>query len=190
MKSHALVIALALFLGFALGPNASAQVAGSLANISLLVQVAPGASTPPFGFIGTPGSGVYLIRAIGPSLAAFGVKNPMSRPVIHIFDSTGSDISASALYGIRFSLPPGEPTWASIFAEVGAFPIDPTSLDAYDFLVPPNPPCTIQVNDLNGNGGAVLIEVYVFPQNAFIPVGPFISVGPILSVLPDPTVTP
>ena len=48
------------------------------------------------GFIiGDVGSGTVIVRALGPSLGSFGVSDPLSDPVLTIYDSNGSAIASN-----------------------------------------------------------------------------------------------
>ena len=166
MKSVSLTLAV-LCVALAVGPISNGQTTGAtIANVSLLVQVAPGASTPPLGFVGNRGNSAFLIRAVGPSLTAFGIQNPMLTPIIHVFDASGKDISLSVLAAVGGDLNGMDP-WPTIYSEVGAFPLG-GGQDAHMILTPPNKPCSITVKDANGMGGTILIEIYALPPGAIL----------------------
>ena len=65
-----------------------------LANISTRINVGTGQNVLIGGFIiqGSQ-SKTLILRAIGPSLAAFGVANPLANPVLELHDSTGAVIA-------------------------------------------------------------------------------------------------
>ena len=65
-----------------------------LANVSGRGFVGTGDNVLISGFIvGDVGSGTVIVRALGPSLASFGVSQPLSDPVLTIYDSKGSAIA-------------------------------------------------------------------------------------------------
>jgi hypothetical protein len=67
-----------------------------LANISTRLQVGTGDEVLIGGFImrGTSPKRI-LLRAVGPSLGAFGITNPLADPVLELHDSTGALISTN-----------------------------------------------------------------------------------------------
>lgn len=69
------------------------SLANRLANISTRGLVAPGEGQLIGGFIITGGPKMVLIRALGPSLTAHGVTNPLSNPQLQLF--AGSTLLAS-----------------------------------------------------------------------------------------------
>ena len=63
-----------------------------LVNISSRATVDP--SNPPIaGFIAQSGWTTLLIRGIGPSLAQFGIQNPISDPTLTLYDANGTQIA-------------------------------------------------------------------------------------------------
>jgi arylsulfate sulfotransferase len=64
-----------------------------LKNMSTRGSVGTGDNVLISGFIiGDVGSGTVVVRALGPSLASYGVGHPLSDPVLTIYDSKGSAI--------------------------------------------------------------------------------------------------
>ncbi len=77
-------------LGGATGPE--------LANISTRGFVNTGSGVMIAGFIaasGTSGSGEFLLRALGPSLGAAGVSDPLANPFLELHDDNGTLIAAN-----------------------------------------------------------------------------------------------
>ncbi len=109
------------------------------------------------GFTVQGGGKPMLIRAAGPSLTAFGVTGAMANPRLALFH--GSSLAAANDDWA------GEPSLASAFATVGAFPFaSPASLDAA-LLRPIDGGHTGQVS--GPAAGNVLVEVYdVAPATA------------------------
>ncbi len=105
------------------------------------------------GFVtrGAPAQTV-LIRAIGPSLAGFGVARPQRAPQLRLF----RDATLVATND-RWHDSPDALAVADAAARMGAFPLDPGSADAALLLTLPPGSYTAQVA---GTEGTVLIEVY------------------------------
>ena len=103
------------------------------------------------GFIvGDVGSGTVIVRALGPSLASFGVSQPLSDPILTIYDSNGSAIAAND-------------NWQD-----GNNAIDvqknrlapPNALESAIVLHLPPGAYTAVVRGANGATGNALVEVY------------------------------
>ncbi len=125
--------------------------ANHLANISTRGFVNTGQGQLIGGFIITGGPKLVLIRALGPSLAAFGVTSALQNPVLKLIGSDGvteirsNDDWQSASNGadiIATSIPPQDPSESSILIrlEPGAY--------------------TAIVTGANNTTGIALIEVY------------------------------
>jgi hypothetical protein len=139
---------------------------GRLGNLSVRASAGEGAQTLAVGFV-VAGSAPkpMLIRAIGPTLADFGVADAALNPrlslqqgatVLRVNDdwSVSSDGSSGAAG-----------TLSAAFSAIGAFPLNPSSKDAA--LVSPLAAgaFTAQV-ELNGPPGLVLAELYdTVPQS-------------------------
>lgn len=117
------------------------------------------------GFTVAAGSGgkKLILRAIGPSLAAFGVANPLSRPVLRIYDSAGRLYEngygyAAVVGGLTY-----ETDLAESLSKAGAFPIPNGTLDITEMR--PFLPGTYTATVTSGDGaaGTVLLEIYEVP---------------------------
>ncbi len=103
-----------------------------------------------------------LVRAVGPTLAAFGVSDALKSPVLSIFqgdrlvasnNAWGGTGSASAAQQI-----------AEAFDRAGAFRYtDEASRDSAVVLSLAPGPYTVQVTSGDGTPGATLLEVYDLP---------------------------
>jgi len=122
-----------------------------LGNVSGRGFVGAGDNVLISGFIvGDVGSATVVVRALGPSLGSFGVSQPLSDPVLTIYDSKGSAIAANdnwqndnnALDVQRNRLAP------------------PNALESAIVLHLPPGAYTAVVRGANGATGNALVEVY------------------------------
>ena len=123
----------------------------SLANISTRGFVSTGDNVLIGGFVGgaSNGTGRVLIRAIGPSLSGSGVANPLSDPVLALFDANGQKIITNDNWGdnqqaaiMATGLAPTKTLESAILANLAS--------GAY----------TAIVSDKNGGTGVALVEVF------------------------------
>jgi hypothetical protein len=133
---------------------------GRLVNLSARNQVGTGDDILIAGFaISGRGSKQVLIRAVGPSLAGFGVSGFLSDPRLAIFSGAGTRLAENDNWGVRI----GTATLATAanFSAVGAFPLNGGSRDAA-LLITLNAGAsyTVQVAGVNNTTGEALIEVY------------------------------
>jgi uncharacterized delta-60 repeat protein len=126
-------------------------------NFSCRSTTSPGAGVLTAGFVVEGGNAKrVLIRAVGPSLASFGVSGVLADPTLTLY-SGGTAIATSG------------PGWSqdavlgSVFADVGAFGLAAGSGDsAMSLLLAPGA-YTAQVASQSGASGVVLVEVYEVP---------------------------
>lgn len=137
-------------------------------NVSLRGRVTPGRGTIA-GFV-IPGtrSREVLIRAVGPSLASFGVADLWADPDFQVYRGAAPVTTNEAHRGDWSAEPPvgsgAEAGYRKIFTEAGAFPLVSGSKDAADVLRLAPGAYTVQCNPPAGDpGGEVLIEVYLLP---------------------------
>jgi len=129
----------------------------NLNNISSRFELT--GSTPQimgFNVEGT-GSKNFLVRAVGPSLKAYGVSKPAAQPLLRFFDSKGKEIVFAHTAMVI--------DWAPIFNSVGAFPLSggEREYNAYTTVAFAPGAYSIQVIDESGQGGTVLLEMYELP---------------------------
>ena len=128
--------------------------AARLVNVSARSQVGTGGDILIAGFaVGGSGLRTLLIRAIGPSLSAFGVTDVLANPKLELY--AGSTLLQS------------NDDWdaavAPAFGRVGAFALAAGSRDAV-LLVTLNPGTyTAQISGVNNTTGVALVEVYEVP---------------------------
>ena len=94
-----------------------------------------------------------LIRAVGPTLGAFGVPSVLADPkleIYHSFTKIGENDNWS-------------PMLATAFSSVGAFPLTQGSKDAAITISLPAGGYTVQVSGVDGGVGEALVEIYELP---------------------------
>ncbi len=144
--------------------------AGHAANFSARLQLAPGSGSQTIGFVVAGKTAAsYLFRAVGPSLAAFGIAQPASVPHFRVFDSSGKQVSFTRV-ALAWD-------WPATFASVGAFPLTGGELPGSAYDVYPIAPgaYTVEVSDDSGKGGTVLFEAY--DGASLIPLGAVVVVS-------------
>jgi hypothetical protein len=131
----------------------SAQ-AGRLTNMSILKRV-DDSLTAGFVIDGDQPKTV-LIRAIGPSLGAFGVADPLPDPKLDVFRGDQRRIADNDDWGD----PSRVATLRSAFTTVGAFDLPTSSRDAAVLVTLAPGAYTARVSLGSGPGGTVLFEAY------------------------------
>lgn len=127
-----------------------------LINLSARTQVGTGGDILIAGFvIGGATPKTLLIRAVGPTLTAFGVPGALADPRLELYAGT-TRIDLNDNWG-------GAAPLAAAFGTVGAFALAPASLDAALLvtLAPGN--YTAQISGVGGATGVALVEVYEVP---------------------------
>jgi hypothetical protein len=124
-----------------------------LVNVSARNRVGTGADILIAGFsVSGAGGKQLLIRAVGPTLAAFGVPGPLADPALSVIDGKGAAVGSNDNWPA---------TLAATFAQVGAFPLTPNSRDAALLVtLPAGNTYTIQVSGVGNATGEALVEVY------------------------------
>jgi hypothetical protein len=147
------------------------EPAGALAFLNLSSRTFLSTSNPQLigGFVIGAASDqavkTVLIRAVGRSLARFGVSSPLATPRLRVFDAAGADVTqalAAAYLGAGA---------ASLTRAVGAFPLSPDTEDVEVYLSLPPGAYTAQIESADGGSGNVLLELYEIPPEALsVPV--------------------
>ncbi|MBL9201053.1 MAG: hypothetical protein JNL39_11130 [Opitutaceae bacterium] len=130
-----------------------------LINVSARTVSGTGADLLIAGFVisGPPGASKrVLIRAIGPTLAVFGVGGVLADPRLELFNSATVRIQENDNWG-------GGAELADTFRAVGAFGLDGASRDAALVATLPIGAYTAQVAGVGGGTGVALVEVYEVP---------------------------
>jgi len=140
---------MALFLVFV---GVSRMPAQSLVNMSALAQTSS-TSVLTSGFVIANGpSKTVLVRAIGPSLAGFGVSGVLPKPMLNVLQGN-TVIATNSGWG-------GSAALAAVFQQVGAFSLAANSLDSALVLTLPAGVYTAQAIGSGVTTGNCLIEVY------------------------------
>ncbi|MDO8544979.1 MAG: PKD domain-containing protein [Opitutaceae bacterium] len=132
-----------------------------LVNVSARSQVGTGGNILIAGFVvGGSTSKNVLIRAIGPTLAGFGVSGAIVDPKLELFRSdTAAAIATSDNWGSAANAS----QVAAAAASVGAFPLATDTKDAVLLFSLPPGTYTAQVSGVNGTIGVALVELYELP---------------------------
>ncbi|MBL9213497.1 MAG: hypothetical protein JNL92_23735 [Opitutaceae bacterium] len=127
---------------------------GRLINLSVRTTAGSGAETLIAGFVvGGTGSKQVLVRAIGPTLGAFGVTGVLADPALGLFNASNAQISANGGWG-------GSAALRTAFAQVGAFALDAAARDAALLSPLPAGGYSAQVVSASGGTGVALVEAY------------------------------
>ena len=131
----------------------AAETSPRLVNLSARHFVGTDADVLIAGFVvAGAGSKRVLVRAVGPTLSAFGVAGALADPQLEVMDTSGRVLG-------------GNDTWSreleSTFTQVGAFPLLGGSRDAAALVtLPAGAAYTVKVSGVNGSVGEALIEIY------------------------------
>ena len=148
-------------LSYIFSASAMASSGAAMSNISMLARVTGGDDALTSGFVisgQTPRQ--VLVRAIGPSLASFGLTDPLGLPQLTVF-------KGSRAIGSNEGWGKDEDTikvLTEAFDRAGAFRLqDSASRDAAIILTLQPGPYTMQVKSADSKAGAALLEVYESP---------------------------
>ncbi len=136
--------------------DASPTSAARLVNVSARAQVGVGESGLFTGFVLTGNARrSVLVRAIGPSLALFGVDGVLADPRLELRGG-GVSLAVNDDWG-------GGTGLAAAFASVGAFPLAAGSKDSALLVTLDPGSYTAQVTGVAGAIGEALVEIYELP---------------------------
>lgn len=128
-----------------------------LANLSVLSSIDREGESFTLGYVvggsGASGTKPLVVRAVGPSLATFGIAGALADPRLEV-TSRGQRVAANDNWG-------GSTDLAGAMAAVGAFPLaGPTSRDAATSLAVTSGEGTVTVSSAGAGTGVVLAEIY------------------------------
>ncbi len=138
----------------------------TLVNLSCRARVATGADLLAAGFVvrGTTPRRL-LIRAVGPTLAGFGVTGLLADPKLEVFRQ-GAEAPLATNDNWSAPVIPSTSTAAQLtaaFSSVGAFALTANSRDAALIVTLPAGTYTAQVSGVNNTTGVAIVEVYDLP---------------------------
>lgn len=152
---HGAIVSAPASISVGIQPDASPPA--TLVNLSARARSAPGNGTLIAGFVvGGSGSKALLLRAIGPSLAAHGVSDPLQNPRLTLTTVDGNYIA----HAINWSVSPTRQIIAAAGRQAGAFSLAQDSHDAAIVVNLPPGTYTALANDRFGGSGVVLVELY------------------------------
>ena len=128
---------------------------GRLANLSVRTQAGTGDQTLITGFaLGGAGTKSLLVRAVGPTLAAFGLTGTLPDPFVEIAPLNAAKVTENNNWSGILAL-------KNAFASVGAFPLaTDASLDAALVFSPSAGAYTAKITDTAARPGLALVEIY------------------------------
>jgi len=135
--------------------DASANFTSRISNISTRGQIAAGDMLIAGFVISGDVRKRVLIRAVGPTLASFGLSGVISDPKLEVF-SDGTLISSNNDWTERAVTS----QVANASSVVGAFPLAANGKDAATVLQLPPGAYTVQVSGVGSASGTVLVEIY------------------------------
>ena len=125
-----------------------------LVNISARGMVGTGSSIMTSGFVITGATTeTLLIRAVGPTLASYGVSGVLAQPTLTVYNAAGVSVASNTVWG-------GGSALSSAMTQVGAFTLPTTSADSAVLVTLPAGAYTVQVSGVNGATGNALVEIY------------------------------
>lgn len=97
-----------------------------------------------------------IVRAVGPTLARFGVGDALADPVVRVLAADGREVATNR----DWRLAPDAASLPALFASVGAFALDASSRDAALRVSLAPGGYTLEVSSASGGRGSVLAELY------------------------------
>lgn len=140
--------------------------AAQLSNVSTRSIAGTGAAVLTIGFaIAGDTPKTVLIRAVGPTLASFGVPGALSNPQVRLFSSRNTELVDNDDWLVAAS-------WSPVFATAGAFSLGNTGTRDAALVVNLAPGSyTAQASGVGATTGIALLEVYDVPSP---PAGAFV----------------
>lgn len=129
-----------------------------ITNVSARSLSGPGAAVLTVGFAITGDTAAtVLIRAVGPSLAGFGVTGELTNPQLRLYSGRGTQLSTNDDWLTTAG-------WAAAFSAVGAFELAGNTRDAALVVRLTPGTYTAQASGTGDEAGVALIEVYNMPN--------------------------
>ncbi len=132
---------------------------GRTVNLSTRARVGTGDDVLIGGFVVKgPAYKRMLIRAVGPTLSAFGLTNALADPILNVY--SGSEVVAS---NDRWDAGDGAAAVAAASKAAGAFALNANSQDAALLITLPPGAYTVEVRGKSNAVGVALLEIYEVP---------------------------
>jgi hypothetical protein len=147
----------------------TAHPVARLVNVSSRVHVAGSGDMATVGFVvtGTAPKKI-LIRAVGDSLATFGVTDPLANPTLTLFDAKGGTLASNTGWA-------GDAQIAAAASAVSAFPLAAGKTDAA--LLVTLTPGLYSAQVTAPKAGSVLLEVYDVAATDAVPTKQLINIS-------------
>ncbi len=98
----------------------------------------------------------FLVRAVGPGLASFGVAGALLDPVLRVIAEDGTVLATNTGWGTA----PASEQMATLGSSVGAFPLAAGSADSALLVDLPSGAYSLMVSSASGKTGVGLVELY------------------------------
>jgi hypothetical protein len=135
-------------------PSSALVPIHALVDESALGSVTPGSPLTVGFVVGGQAAKAVVLRGVGPGLAAYGTVGPLAKPQLTLYNAAGAVLGTNSAWG-------GTAALSAAFAQVGAFPLAPSSSDtALTATLPPGPYTFVVSDAANDAGGSALAEVY------------------------------
>jgi uncharacterized repeat protein (TIGR03806 family) len=135
---------------------AKPKTASRLLNLAARAHVGTGADVLIPGFVIAGAPRAVLVRAIGPTLAQFGVSDSLSAPVLTLYDSESKPIASNTGWTTAGNLE----ALQGATARLGAFALADNSADSALFVTLNPGAYTAQTSGANNTAGVALVEIY------------------------------
>lgn len=129
---------------------------GRLTNLSVRTQAGTGEQMLIAGFAlgGGAGTKPVLVRAVGPTLASFGVVGSLADPFLEVAPLGGANVATNKGWSGTVAL-------KNTFTSVGAFPLSPDNSKDAALVFPATPSAyTARVTSDSNRTGVALVELY------------------------------
>lgn len=133
-----------------------------MTNLSTRAVVGTGDHVLIPGVVINPGSGTrrLLVRAVGPTLAGFGVTGTLADPTLVVKDAAGATLASNDNWGVPIGSAASGAALALVSGQAGAFALPADSKDAAVLVDLAPGSYTVQVSGVNATTGVSLVELY------------------------------
>jgi hypothetical protein len=131
-----------------------------IVNFSARAVSGPGDQTLIVGFVVTGGSKNLLVRAVGPTLSAYGVTTVLTDPMLTLYNTSGAAIIANDNWQTASNGQDQSATIAATATRVGAFALPNGSKDSSTLTALNGGGYTVSLGGSNGPSGVALAEIY------------------------------